>query len=240
MDDNSKIALERRSRSRRKGDLNVPVNRSIRVLLVGAAVTGADALAAAAEQRPDLILFGLESNGFTELDAFPKCCNARALVLTGSARNPIATEATVTHSGTNASKAAAEPILQVEREEARPEQATADNVITALPARRQEPTGRSTPDLPALTPKEREIIVAVTNHRGLPIKVIADALCLSAYTVRNHLARIYAKLGMNNRVDLFIYAREHGLDKYSPADPHHPRLPEVRTLRLTGVRSRGI
>jgi DNA-binding NarL/FixJ family response regulator len=239
MDDNSKIARERRSRSRRKGDLNVPVNRSIRVLLVGEAVTGADALAAAAEQRPDLILFGLDSNDFTELDASPKCCTARMLVLTGT-RDQIVTEATVTHSGTSTSSTAAEGMLQVKREEARLEQATVDNVITALPARRQEPTGRSKPDLPALTPKEREIIVAVTNHRGLPIKVIAHALCLSAYTVRNHLARIYAKLGMNNRVDLFIYAREHGLDKYSPADPHGPRLPEVRTLPLTGVRSRHI
>jgi len=243
MDDNSKIAGERRSRSRRKGDLNVPVNRSIRVLLVGAAVTGADALAAAAEQRPDLILFGLNSNDFTELDAFPKCCNARALVLTGSPRDQIATEATVTHSGTNTSKAPAESILQkvqqgTSRAPAESPQATAANVIAALSGRKQASTGHSNIDLAGLTPKEREIIIAVVNHKGLPIKVIANALCLSSCTVRNHLAHIYAKLGLRNRVDLFVYAREHGLDTCSAASTHDAGLPEV--LRRAGLRVRDL
>jgi DNA-binding NarL/FixJ family response regulator len=67
----------------------------------------------------------------------------------------------------------------------------------------------------ALTRKERDIIVAVLQHKGAPIKVIAATLCLSSHTVRNHLAAIYCKLDVHSRVDLFMYAKERGLDRHA-------------------------
>ena len=57
------------------------------------------------------------------------------------------------------------------------------------------------------------MIAAVVAHGGAPIKVIAESLCLSSHTLSNHLASIYSKLGVHNRLELFMYAKEHGLDR---------------------------
>jgi two-component system nitrate/nitrite response regulator NarL len=62
-----------------------------------------------------------------------------------------------------------------------------------------------------LTSRERQTIAAVTSDAGAPGKVIASRLCISEHTLRNHLSSIYAKLGLNNRVDLFAYASRHNL-----------------------------
>jgi DNA-binding NarL/FixJ family response regulator len=51
-----------------------------------------------------------------------------------------------------------------------------------------------------LTNRERE--VAELAAAGLASKVIADRLFLSTRTVDNHLARIYAKLGVTSRAEL--------------------------------------
>jgi ABC-type uncharacterized transport system ATPase subunit len=63
----------------------------------------------------------------------------------------------------------------------------------------------------ALTQKERAVVVAVIEHKGAPSKVIAAALHISPYTLRNHLSTIYSKLDVRNRMDLLMYAHEHGL-----------------------------
>jgi DNA-binding NarL/FixJ family response regulator len=51
-----------------------------------------------------------------------------------------------------------------------------------------------------LTNRERE--VATLAAAGLTSRAIAERLFLSARTVDNHLARIYAKLGVSNRAEL--------------------------------------
>jgi len=51
-----------------------------------------------------------------------------------------------------------------------------------------------------LTNRERE--VAILAASGLTSRAIAERLFLSARTVDNHLARIYAKLGVSSRSDL--------------------------------------
>lgn len=52
-------------------------------------------------------------------------------------------------------------------------------------------------DEPALTPKEREILVELA--RGASNKGIAEALYVTPATVKTHLAHIYAKLGARGR-----------------------------------------
>ncbi len=57
-----------------------------------------------------------------------------------------------------------------------------------------------------LTAREREVICFVS--KGLQNKVIASKLGISEGTVKLHVHRIYAKLGLRNRVELTVYARE--------------------------------
>lgn len=63
-------------------------------------------------------------------------------------------------------------------------------------------------ELPALT--EREMTVMDCLVRGDTVKQIARQLELSAETVKDHVARLYDKLGVNDRVGLVRAAREYG------------------------------
>jgi HD-GYP domain-containing protein (c-di-GMP phosphodiesterase class II) len=60
-----------------------------------------------------------------------------------------------------------------------------------------------------LTPREVEILLLVA--RGVSNKEIAEQLVLSEKTVRNHVERTYAKLGVKNRIGASLYALEAGL-----------------------------
>lgn len=57
--------------------------------------------------------------------------------------------------------------------------------------------------IPLLTKREAEVVSLVVE--GLPNHEIAVKLDMSEHTVKNHLFRIYEKLGISNRVELILY-----------------------------------
>lgn len=67
----------------------------------------------------------------------------------------------------------------------------------------------SMPPLPALTAREREVLDLVA--RGMDNDSIAQALFLSPKTVRNHVSRLFAKLGVAHRAEAVVRAREAGM-----------------------------
>jgi DNA-binding NarL/FixJ family response regulator len=61
----------------------------------------------------------------------------------------------------------------------------------------------------ALTDKEREIFQVVA--RGLSNAEIGEQLYLSESTIKTHVGSILRKLGLRDRVQLVVYAADHGL-----------------------------
>jgi DNA-binding NarL/FixJ family response regulator len=68
--------------------------------------------------------------------------------------------------------------------------------------------------LEALTPREREVLTQVAQ--ALSNSEIAATLHLTEATVKTHVGRILAKLGMRDRVQLVVFAYDIGLVRPSP------------------------
>jgi len=74
---------------------------------------------------------------------------------------------------------------------------------TVLEARRPS----SVPEASDLTVKQREVLLLVAE--GMPNRLVAKRLGVSEKTVKAHLTQIYASLGVTDRVQAALWARDH-------------------------------
>jgi two-component system nitrate/nitrite response regulator NarL len=59
----------------------------------------------------------------------------------------------------------------------------------------------------ALTLREWEVVRVLAKDPGADNKTLATNLHMGEHTLRNHLSRIYDKLGVPNRVELYLFAQ---------------------------------
>ena len=67
-----------------------------------------------------------------------------------------------------------------------------------------------------LTRRELEVLQSAAD--GLTNREIAERLCITEKTVKNHISNIFSKLNVNDRTQAILYALRQGLVSVAPAD----------------------
>jgi DNA-binding NarL/FixJ family response regulator len=182
------------------------------IRVVGSAATATAALAALSDRSPDVVLLDLDLGQEDGLDALPRihaaAPGAKVLILTAlkdRARDQAAVRTGAR--GLVLKDAPADVLLQAIRAVAAGELWFDPRVLPAPapPGAAPEPPSA----LSKLTAREREIVSLIGE--GLRNEEAARRLGITEKTVRNHLTVVFDKLGVSGRLELLVFAYEHGL-----------------------------
>jgi len=63
--------------------------------------------------------------------------------------------------------------------------------------------------LATLTVKEQKVVYAIHGSSEKTLRQVSEKLHISEHTLRNHLASIYEKLEVRNRLELYVFCNKH-------------------------------
>lgn len=193
--------------------------------VAGTASTGQEAIEKALALRPDVILMDVRMPGMDGVAAtgqvlrqLPAC---RVLMLTTFDDDEYIIEALragasgyllkdiPAHDLARAVHAVHKGIFQLDP-------AVAGKLVAALPRSGPAPTRQISYSADLAQPQEseltaREVEVLRLIAQGATNREIATRLVISEGTVKNHISSILSRLGLRDRTQAAIYAREHGL-----------------------------
>ena len=178
--------------------------------VVGAAADGAEAVRLASELDPGVVLMDLSMPGMDGITATRRLAEtvpaARVVVLTSFAdRERILAALDAGANGYLLKDADPDELVRGVRAAARgeaPLHPRAAHELLADRARHGRPAS-------GLTDREHEVLVLLA--RGLPNKLIARELGIATKTVKAHLTRVFAAIGVTDRTAAALWAREHGI-----------------------------
>lgn len=193
--------------------------------VVGEAADGLEAVEKTGSLKPDILLLDLAMPRLPGLEALRRLAEqsaqVRIIVLTANIETPQIIEALQLGArGLVLKHAACELLMRCIRTVmagqywvAREEVASLVEALRRfLPAAAQAGPRRSF----GLTPRETEVVSAIVS--GQTNREIAHTLDISEETVKRHLTNIFDKVGVSTRLELALFALDHGLvDKSSPA-----------------------
>ncbi|MDQ0378307.1 response regulator [Amycolatopsis thermophila] len=183
--------------------------------LAGEAGNGADAVALAAELRPDVVLMDVRMpvmDGVEATKQIVEAATSRVLVMTTFDLDEYVYAALQNGaSGFLLKDTPPDHLVSALRSVASGDAVVSPSVTRRLLDRFVGGGGplRDEAELDVLTEREREVLVLIA--KGLSNVEIADKLFLSEATVKTHVGRILAKLGLRDRVQAVVLAYETGL-----------------------------
>ena len=189
------------------------------IKVVGEAVDGLDAVDLARRRRPDVVLMDVQMPGLDGLQATRRILDdapgapIAVLILTTFDLDEYVYEALrAGASGFLLKDAPPEQLIGAIHTLAAGEALIAPAITKRLIgrfARTAPPPPHSAAALEELTPREREVLVLIA--RGHSNREIAAELVLSEATVKTHVKRVLAKLGVRDRVHAVVLAYESAL-----------------------------
>ncbi|MBA4143092.1 MAG: response regulator transcription factor [Nitrosospira sp.] len=192
-------------------------NESPRMKVVGKAINGAEASRLVREKKPEVILLDLYLGIEKVTELIPDLLsegNTHVIIFTET-RDQAAIDGTVLNGARGVvykedpTQNIIKAIEKVHAGELWLGRGTTGRIFVKFVDARQKPTDSITKKITTLTRKERAIISAFATDAGGSNKKIAQNLCISEQTLRNHLTSIFSKLEITNRFDLFMFAKLH-------------------------------
>ncbi len=185
------------------------LERADDVEVVGFAADGAEAVELARSERPDVVLMDLSMPNMDGTAATRRLAaeglDVRVVVLTSlSERERILEALDAGAIGYLLKDADPDELLRGVRSAAAGDSPLAPRAARELIAARN----RSRPAID-LSPREREVLELV--REGLPNKLIARRLEISEKTVKAHLTRVFAQLGVSDRTQAALWLERNGL-----------------------------
>jgi DNA-binding NarL/FixJ family response regulator len=182
------------------------------VQVVATAADGGEALLAAAEHRPDVILMDIEMPG--ELDGIEATREihrlhpaARIVILTSHLdRGKIEAALEAGAIGYTLKDGDVDELERAVRVAVDGDYPIAPRAARLLLECRARPAMQARP---ALSQREREVLALAA--RGYPNKEIARALWITERTVKGHLTRIFRKIGVSDRTQAALWAQRNPL-----------------------------
>ncbi|MGI9008697.1 MAG: response regulator [Streptosporangiaceae bacterium] len=186
--------------------------------VLGTAADGAEAVRTCRDRRPEVVLMDIRMPGLDGIAATRMLTSAgrgpRVLILTTFDLDEYVYDALQAGaSGFLLKDVTAERLFDAVRVIAAGEALLAPSVtrrlISEFARQRRRPAGGPDPVLGALTPRETEVLRLIAE--GLSNPEIAARLVVTEETVKSHVSRILAKLGLRDRTQAVVRAYESGL-----------------------------
>jgi len=188
--------------------------------VVATATSCASAIELAGPAAPDVVLLDAALAGEHDATVVPSLINGRdtRVLILGAAGTGLTHELAILRGACGIVRKEDTPeilikaIKKVHEGELWLDRSTTGRLFVELSKQKSRSgTGPASQQIESLTSREQEVVRVLVGQPGADNKTLASSLHIGEHTLRNHLSRIYDKLGVPNRVQLYVLAQRRGV-----------------------------